>query len=217
MKTRIATAISVVGVLTAGTAAAMVNTQIFESQPTVSDESSAMLAPQPTTVGLSLDPDATSTTVEDALSSGSLTEYVVGDAGVVTVDVIDGELRIVSAAASDGWTIIEQEEKLDENRVEVYFSSGSLTVEFDADYFDGVIVPDIDSEQLTVLPPPTAGATTTIASAPATSPLTSSTTAGTSSTYRDGDDHEYEDHDEYEGHDEDDDEYEDHDEDDDDD
>ena len=216
MKTRIATAISVIGVLTAGTAAAMVNTQIFESQPTVSDESSAMLAPQPTTVGLSLDPESTSTTTGINPGTGSLTEFVIGEAGVVTVDVIDGQLRIVAASAFDGWTITEQEEKLDEDRVEVYFTSGSITVEFDADYIDGRIVPDIDSQQVTVVPS-NGGTDTTSPSAP----------ASTSPTYDDDedDDHDDDDHDdddddddadEYEDRDEDD-EYEEHDEDDDDD
>ncbi len=220
MKTRIATAISVIGVLSAGTAAAMVNTQIFESQPTVSDESSAMLAPPPTKVDLSFDAESTSTTVADLLGTGSLTEYVVGDAGIVTVDVIEGELRIVSAVASEGWTITEQEEKLDEDRVEVSFTSGSLRVEFDADYVDGEIVPDIDSEQLTIGAAPSNGATATTSPSVSASPSTSPTTAATLPTYRD-DDHDDDHDDEYEDHEDDEDdehdEYEHHDEDDDDD
>lgn len=169
MKTRVATILSVVGVLTAGTAAAVVNTQIFESEPNVAGESSAMLAPDPTTVGLSLTPGSTSTSIAALPGEGTLTEYLVGDAGSVTVDVIGDELRIVSVSAFDGWTIVEQEEHLDEDRVEVSFSSGSTLVEFDADYINGQIVPEIEAEQVTTV-------TSTETTSDTTSPSASTST-----------------------------------------
>ena len=45
MKTRIATVLSVIGVLGAGSAAALVNTQILDSGPTDSGASAAVLPP----------------------------------------------------------------------------------------------------------------------------------------------------------------------------
>lgn len=146
MKTRLATIISVGGVLIAGTAAAMVNTQIFDSEPTVAGESAALLAPDPTTVDLvvssSDDSTTTSTTSADA-ASGSLTEFAVGDAGFVTVDVIGGRLRLVSVDPAPGWSVDKQEEYDSGDHVEVSLRSGSTLIEFEADLVDGRIVPEL--------------------------------------------------------------------------
>jgi hypothetical protein len=134
MKTRLATLISVGGVLIAGTAAAMVNTQIFDSEPTVAGESAALLAPDPTTVDLvvssSDDSTTTSTTSADA-ASGSLTEFAVGDSGFVSVD------------PAPGWSVDKQEEYDSGDHVEVSLRSGSTVIEFEADLVDGRIVPEL--------------------------------------------------------------------------
>ncbi len=208
MKTRIATVLSVIGVLTAGTAAAVVNTQIFESDPVVANESAALLAPQPTTIDLATDGGQTSST-DTARSSGLLTEYSVGDAGTITIDVIGGRLRIVSVDPSPGWTVIEQEEKTDEPRVEVSLSDGTISVEFEADLVDGRIVPHLDATEITVSG---SGTPTPRATLP-----TNDDDQYEDDDYEDDDQYEdddYEDDDQYEDDDyEDDDRYEDHDDD----
>ena len=76
MKTKIATALSIAGVLTAGSAAALVNTQILDSGPSTSGASAAVLPPA-SSVELDV-PDITvdtlpvSTTVVSVATSSSL-------------------------------------------------------------------------------------------------------------------------------------------------
>ena len=216
MKTKIATALSLVGVLGAGSAAALVNTQILDNGPTESGASAAVL-PEPSSIDLDVpemtvdtlpfstvvaaaDPTTTvpETTVPTvtlpsaapaALASGLLTAFNVGDAGVVTVDVIDGQLVLVSAEPKAGWTLSKAEDDSNddsdelENEVEVEFASASVLVEFEAHLVDGQIVPKVESKAI--------GGTATANTVP--------------NTYQDDDrDDEYED-DEYEDDDRDDD------------
>jgi hypothetical protein len=167
MKTKIAAALSIVGVLGAGSAAALVNTQILNGNPTDSGASAAVLPPAssieltvPTTVDSTPDAgadDATSTTSTTApgadapvrpvaaAASGMLTAFNVGEAGVVTVDVVDGRLLLVSAEPKPGWTVAKAEDDSNddsdeiEDEVEVEFVSSSVRVEFEADLVDGRI------------------------------------------------------------------------------
>ena len=199
MKTRIATALSVVGVLGAGSAAALVNTQILDGAPAESSASAAVLPPAstidvsiPTVPDTSLPPD---TTVEPPTPStepsapatteppvpaatGFLTAFNVGEAGVVTVDVIDGRIILISAEAKAGWDVTKTEQPDDDNEIEVYFRSGTTEVEFEAALIDGQIVPKVSSRTL--------GGASDPASVP------SDTTAGN---HDDDHDDEYDDHD----------------------
>ena len=174
MKTRIATAISVVGVLGAGSAAALVNTQILDAGPAESSASAAVLPPASTIdVEIPEVPDETiptessvPTTLSDTASTipastvpestvppapaptGFLTAFNVGDAGVVTVDVIDGQIVLVSAEPKAGWTITEATDDSDDNEVEVEFRSSTVRVEFEATFVDGQIVPKVSSKSI---------------------------------------------------------------------
>lgn len=152
MKTRMVTIISIAGVLVAGTAAAMVNTQIFESEP-VAGESAVLLAPEPTTVALTPGVDASSAPSSNSASAatgqGPLTEFAIGEAGFVTVDVINDRLRIVSVDPSAGWSVVEQEEYPAGDHVEVTLASDSMRIEFEADLVNGRIVPELESSALT--------------------------------------------------------------------
>jgi hypothetical protein len=178
--TKIATALSIVGVLGAGSAAALVNTQILDSGSTESGASAAVL-PEPAPIDLTVPEmasernavstrivattDPTTTVPEPALlatglqqaapaASGMLTAFNVGDAGVVTVDVIDGQLVLVSAEPKAGWTLGKAEDDSNddsdavENEVEVEFTSASVRVEFEAHLVDGQIVPKVESEAI---------------------------------------------------------------------
>ena len=168
MKTTIATALSVIGVLGAGSAAALVNTQILDGGPAESTASAAVLPPA-STVDVSIPEllearvpelqvdttvDTTSTTQPEApkpaapAPSGYLTSFNVGDAGVVTVDVVDGQLLLVDTEAKPGWQVSKAEQHDDDNEVEVYFSSSTVRVEFEATLIDGQIVPKVSSKSL---------------------------------------------------------------------
>jgi hypothetical protein len=212
MKTKIATALSIVGVLSAGSAAALVNTQILDSGPSEATASAAVLPPAATvqvpvpstTIDDTNDdldeaavvdtkpmPDITIPATEPtaapkpapaaAPSTDYLTAFSVGDSGVVTVDVVNGRIILVSATANEGWTVAKSEET-SANEVEVYFVSSSVRVEFDATFENGVITPSVESASL---PAP----------APASAPA-AATTPTTTATYSDDDGHD--DDDEYE-------------------
>jgi hypothetical protein len=213
MKTKIATALSIVAVLGAGSAAALVNTQILDSGPSASGASKAVLppassieltvpdvaadparAPAVSTVAptTSTSPAVTSTTVvaPSPASSGMLTAFNVGDAGVVTVDVVNGQLVLVSAEPAPGWTVTKAEDDSnddsddDQNEVEVEFVSSNVRVEFEAMLIDGRIVPKVESTSI---------GSTAAASDPS-SPSTTSDTIADDDEYDDEyDDDEYDD------------------------
>ena len=180
-------ALSLVGVLSAGSAAALVNTQILDSGPNESGASKAVLPPAPTvelsvpdanrsgslptlsgpdgppstttttTMPIGVNPQlgapaATSTTTRSG--SGLLTSFDVGDAGVVTVDVVGGNLVLVAAEPEPGWNVTKAEDDSNddsdeqENEVEVVFASASVRVEFEAVFIDGRIVPRVESSSI---------------------------------------------------------------------
>ncbi len=174
MKTKIATALSLVGVLSAGSAAALVNTTILDSGPTKSGQSAAVpeqvastsradasttsssstiasTLPASTTASTTTSttpstvPSTLVVTVPAAAPTGLLTTFNVGDAGAVTVDVINGLLMIVSSTPNPGWQVAKSEQKIEENKVEVYFKSATVQIEFEATFVNGQIVPDVSS------------------------------------------------------------------------
>ncbi len=172
MKTKLAVALSMVGVLGAGSAAAVVNTQILDGGPAASGTSAAILPP-PSTVDVTVPPvDVTlpSTTLPGPTTgteplpparpiavesprpttpaaSGFLTAFNVGDAGIVTVDVLDGRIVLVSSEPLPGWRVTDVEPSGGDD-VEVSFSSDTVRVEFTAELVDGQIVPRVESERI---------------------------------------------------------------------
>jgi hypothetical protein len=208
MRTPFAAAISIAGVLVAGSAAAMFNSQVFGDTGGASGASAAILPP-PSQVVVSV-PDATVppttdhvTTVAPTTSTatppttatretGMLTAFEVGNAGVVTVDVIEGRLVFVSAEADAGWTIDEKSsDDVSDSNVEVVFRSSTVIVQFDAELVDGVIVPHVESE-----------ATGSTAAAQAGQPPAATQPAATQSAppstrYDDDDDHDDDEHDDH--------------------
>ncbi len=219
MKTTIATALSVVGVLGAGSAAALVNTQILDGSPGESTASAAVLPPAstvdvsiPEIVLDSLEPVSTLATTEDDDESvptttepaapaptGYLTAFNVGDAGIVTVDVVDGQILLVSAEPKPGWDTTKAEGSDDDNEVQVEFTSATVLVEFEAAFVDGQIVPKVTSKSIGVTAAPAgASAATPPPPAPASAPTVTSS-------HHDDDEYEsdHDDHDEREERDDD--------------
>jgi hypothetical protein len=168
MKTKIATALSLVGVLSAGSAAALVNTTILDNGPAKSGQSAAVpeqvastsasvasTAASSSTTANTLPASTTASTTPSTIvvtvpaastvPTGFLTTFNVGDAGAVTVDVINGGLTIVSSTPNAGWQIVKSEQKIEENKVEVYFQAATVQVEFEASFVNGQIVPEVNS------------------------------------------------------------------------
>ena len=184
MKTRIAAALSLSGVLVAGSAAALVNTQVLAgddssgsgvsvaSVPTSLDttvpSASSVPAPDPSAPTTSL-PGDTSTTVPSSLPDSSVPVttgpatstpastqaiYNVGDAGTITLDTVGDVLTVVAATPKSGWSLYKIERK-SPLKVEVKFRSGTVEVEFEASLLFGVIGTEVESRSLVAAPPST--------------------------------------------------------------
>ncbi len=229
MKTQVATVLALVGVLGAGSAAALVNTTILDS-PTESGASAAVLPPAssvdvpvppvatapPTTTAPKPTPSTstpttsttTSTTTTVAPPPSSLTAFNVGDAGVVTADIVDGRLILLAAEPAPGWAVTDTEQ--DDDGIEVDFESGTVRVRFEATIEDGRIVPHVESESIgsasRAAPAPAGSGSSSRAGSAAPAPVTAP--PAQASTWDDHDDHdddeyEYEEHDEREERDDD--------------
>ncbi len=158
MKTKIAMAISIAGVLVAGSAAALVNTQVLggnasatplladSGQQTLpTDATTVTLAPVVTTVATL--PVATTPTVPAppaaAVATTTQAAYTVSDAGTVTLDTAGDVLTIVDVVPAFGWTVTKSESE-DSKNVEVKFQNGSVEVEFHANMQFGVVSPSVE-------------------------------------------------------------------------
>jgi hypothetical protein len=225
MKTQVATVLALVGVLGAGSAAALVNTSILDS-PTESGASAAVLPPAssvdvpvppptvaaPTTSTPKPAPSTstsstTSTTTTVPAPPSSLTAFNVGDAGVVTVDIVDGRLILLAAEPTPGWAVTDTEQ--DDDGIEVDFESGTVRVRFEASIEDDRIVPHVESEAIgsasRAAPAPAGSGSSSRAGSGSPAPVTAPPAQASS---RDDDDHdddeyEYEERDDHEEHDDD--------------
>ena len=157
MKTRMAMAISIAGVLVAGSAAALVNTQVlsgsadaspFEAQATTTEPSTTVVVSAPadttvTTVAPAVAPAAADTTVQAAPSS-TQASYAIGDSTVV-LDTAGDTLTIVSLTPAAGWTVTKAETQ-DATNVEIKLQSGTNELEFHANLLFGVVTTSVESK-----------------------------------------------------------------------
>jgi hypothetical protein len=149
MKARIATLLSVAGVLVAGSAAALVNTQVLAGGG--SDATGQVDALAATT---SAAPATTPTTPVSVVAAGAgspanptQVAYVVGEAGVVTLDAAAGVLTVVSVQPSPGWRVAG----IGTSGVggqDVVLSNGAVEVTFSALVVDGEVVTAVSSRSL---------------------------------------------------------------------
>jgi hypothetical protein len=144
MKTKIAMLISTAGVLVAGSAAALVNTQILGgSTPT-----SALVidAPQTsdtvTTSGsvpvVTTPSGGTATVVTSTVASGTQASFAIGNAGTVVLDTAGDVLTIVGVNPEAGWTVTKSERE-DSTNVEIKLRAGNAEIEFHANLLFGVV------------------------------------------------------------------------------
>lgn len=148
MKGRITTILSLTGVLVAGSAAAMVNTQVLQS--TESKSSGEV------TVGSTDDSDPTVPTIDTESSTDTATKihssvltptqamYQIGDAGLVTLDTAGDVLTVVSVTPESGWTLVKAE-SYGSADIEVKLTNGVTVVEFKANLQLGVITTSVES------------------------------------------------------------------------
>lgn len=149
MKARIATMLSVAGVLVAGSAAALVNTQVLDGGASdaagqvdalAASTSSAPPAPAPTA--------PVSVAPADASGAASTqVAYAVGDAGVVTLDTAGGGLSVVSVQPNPGWHLAGGGVNAVGGQ-DVVLTNGALEVTFSALSAHGQVVTAVSSRAL---------------------------------------------------------------------
>jgi len=152
MKVRITTLLSLTGVLVAGSAAALVNTQVLSStalrKSTASEISVAdSQSPTSATTG-TVAANKFAQLAPSLTPTAGQTTFDVSPAGSVVLDVTNGVLSIVSVTPSGAdWTVAGSE--AEENQVEVKFQSATTLVEFKASLVAGQIVTSVESTDLT--------------------------------------------------------------------
>ena len=149
MITRTATLFSLAGVLVAGSAAALVNSQVLQdSNDPTSDPSSIVLAssttlPQ-TTSTVTAVTVAPSTAAIAGAPASTLAVFSVGDAGVVSTDSAGGVLVLASAVPNPGWAVASTGSN-GFGGVGVTFRSADVEVVFNAVLVDGQVVTSVGS------------------------------------------------------------------------
>jgi hypothetical protein len=215
MKARITTVLSLTGVLVAGSAAALVNTQVLQNSTTKSSSVAVVLKDEPesvSTVSTAPAVESLPNKLEDVVGVAvtlattpvsTQQEYAIGESGTVVLDTANGALTIVGVTPSAGWMVVEQK-NTEPLIVEIKFQSATTLVEFTANALMGVVAWDTESS---LLPQPTTGDTTdnttgktvkptvvttasthTTTGATETSPGTTQNTTGTSVDDHGGDD-----------------------------
>ncbi|MDP9463549.1 MAG: hypothetical protein M3P52_02900 [Actinomycetota bacterium] len=154
MKTKIATLISIAGVLVAGSAAALVNTHVLGGSvaPSALGVEAAPRQTTPATTAAPVvstpvvaDPPAVETTLPAPAPVATQAVYAIGDSGTVTLDTAGDVLTIVNVTSADGW-IVTKSETEDATNVEVKFQAGSIEVEFHANLLFGVVTTSVESK-----------------------------------------------------------------------
>lgn len=167
MKTSIATALSITGVLVAGGAAYAVNSAVMDpSAPASNLASTATFAPAPGGIGavvttvapdpgsvskdgsgigsLAAGPDPVTTTTEPDPTIS--TTFKVGTSGTVIASAVAGVVTIDSVSPAKGW--VATRPRLVGAGVEVDFTSGSTRVDFVVRFVDGRLTGSVDSRTI---------------------------------------------------------------------
>lgn len=158
MKTRIAMMISIAGVLVAGSAAALVNTQVLGGSTAPSglavDAAAQTEQSTPTTTVTTAGTVPTTSVVSAApvvngaqpaaATPSTQAVYAIATAGSVTLDTAGDVLTIVNLTPAPGWTQTKAENQ-DTTNVEIKLQNGSTEAEFHANLLFGVVTTSIQS------------------------------------------------------------------------
>jgi len=159
MKGRIATILSLTGVLVAGSAAALVNTQVLHNS-TSNNSNNEVLAPDVTSPDPLSGPTSSVTLPDTSQPSTSAPTgtpspvagapintqavYEIAGAGTVTLDTAGNQLVVVSATANPGWVVTSAGND-DALHVEAVIESATTRVEFHASLLFGVVSTSVES------------------------------------------------------------------------
>ena len=162
MKTKVAMAISLAGVLAAGTAAALVNTHVLNGGTTAPLAFNAPQTQQTAPAQAVSSPSGSVAPViaaanGAAVASATQATYAIGDSGTVTLDTVGDVLTIVAVTPAAGWTVT-QSESSDGSNAEVKFQSGTTEIAFQANLLYGVVRTSVETHDLSASTN-TAGAT----------------------------------------------------------
>lgn len=152
--------LSISGVLVAGSAAALVNTQVLTGNASPSAFSVEPTSPSVTAATAGTKEPVVTTTVATipavaanpqvaAAASSTQAVYLIGNAGSVTLDTSGGVLTIVGVTPASGWTVTKSEAD-DAGTVEIKLQSGSIEVEFHANLLFGVVTTSVESGDASV-------------------------------------------------------------------
>lgn len=150
MKTSLATTLSVVGVLAAGSVAFAVNTSVLDSadqtpsasqalEATITDLATAVATP---VSGQSVNTVAPPATVES--ETAVQTSYNIDGVAVVTLSHDGESLSVVSVTPVSGYTYTASNES--NSRIEIRFTKGSAVLKFHADIIGDRVVTSVMNE-----------------------------------------------------------------------
>jgi hypothetical protein len=116
----------------------------------VRDAVTTTVAPTPTTVAPTPTTVApTPTTVAPTPEQPSfLTRYDIGEAGSVTVDVVNDKIALIDTTVGAGWTLVSSAVSSGTNTVNAQFTNNQVNVYFTATFANGTITPSIRSEEV---------------------------------------------------------------------
>jgi hypothetical protein len=145
MKTRIAMMISVAGVLVAGSAAALVNTQVLGGSTAPSGVAVNTAPQNEQTIPAAAAATVSTTPAVAAAAPATRAVYAIDTAGSVTLDTAGDVLTVVSVTPAAGWVVAESENQ-DANNVEIKLQSGNMEAQFHANLVFGVVTTSTESD-----------------------------------------------------------------------
>lgn len=141
-------AISLAGVLAAGTAAALVNTRVLNGGASGAAVLDAVQVTSTSPAAGATNPSNATVAVEPPSGAGSPTQatYAAREAGTVTLDTSNSILSIVAVTPAPGWQVVQAES--DGVNGEVKFQSSTTEVEFRANLLYGIVRTDVETNDL---------------------------------------------------------------------
>jgi len=140
VKARITTVLSLSGILVAGSAAAMVNSQVLRDDAPVQAGAEDIISR----------PSAPAVTVPSAsMLPATQAAYEVGEPGTITLDTEGDVLSLVAPTPAPGWTVVKVEQ-VDPRSLTVVFQSAGQLATFTAGLVQGVVSTDVKVQSLAI-------------------------------------------------------------------
>lgn len=151
VKARITTLLSLTGVLVAGSAAALVNTQVLQStspKKSTATEITVVDSQSPGSPSSSAVPNKFDQLAPVVLAPAVTNQsFQVGEAGVVVLGTVGGVLKVVAVTPAAGW-VLASAESSDPLHVEVKLQSATTLLQFKAALAGSTITPSVESSDI---------------------------------------------------------------------